>query len=378
VVYGYFRSRPRVDIQLMGLNVDTGAQRIIAAAEWRKLADWRGIGSYVWLPDGSGSIAAVSLQRQPSQVWYAPNDAAPRKVTSDVSAYSNLSVTADGSAILAARYDVSANVWLVPSDGSAPRPLTTGSGNRNGFGGVAWSKGRIVFTTMTKDGPVLTAVQPDGAPADVGRFLGAWSPAVSNDGERVAYTSEIAGTIELWVAGVNGQHLTRVINGGRSPQFFPDGQSLAFLLTTREQTLWRASADGKNLVQLTNVPTYAPAVSRDGKWIICRLRSKDGHGPLWRTHLLSADGRVVRQLPMPRFGNGPIFRWLPDGRIGYVDFQDGVANVWSSDLTGGDERQLTRFDAGQIYAFEMSADGKSLAVVRGDPISDLVLIRDFR
>ena len=380
IVFAYFRPTPRTNMQFVAVDPRTGTQRPLGVSEWRRIADGRGIESYVWLPDGSGSLAALSIQRQPSQVWYAPNDAPPRRITSDISAYANLSVTADGSTILATRYDVSSNIWLVPLDGGNPRPLTTGSGNRHGFGGVVWAGKRVIFTSMTREGWLLTAVQPDGSPGEIGRFLGAWSPTISPDGSRVAYISEAAGTLDVWTATLDGAHPVRVTNGVRtaSPQFFPDGQSLAFIWSTRDQTLWRTSLDGKQLVQLTTVPTFAPAVSRDGKWILCRLRSKGGDGPLWRTHLLTAEGREVRQLPIPRFGNGPIFRWLPGERIGYVDFKDGVANVWSANLEGGDARQLTHFDAGQIYAFDVSADGRSLAVVRGDPVSDLVLIRDFR
>jgi Tol biopolymer transport system component len=126
------------------------------------------------------------------------------------------------------------------------------------------------------------------------------------------------------------------------------------------------------------MPTTAPAISRDGRWIRCRVRSKGGSGPLWRTVVLSSDGKQMRDLPLPRYGNGPLFSWLPDGRIAYVDYLDGVANVWSAQQDGSDPRQLTHFDAGHIYAFAPSADGQSIAIARGDPVSDLVLIRDFR
>jgi hypothetical protein len=101
-------------------------------------------------------------------------------------------------------------------------------------------------------------------------------------------------------------------------------------------------------------------------------------GPLWKTVLLSGDGQFIRELALPRFGGGPLLGWTPEGRIAFADQKDGVSNVWSVDRDGSDARQLTFFDSGQIYAFEFSPDGKSIAISRGDPVSDLVLIRDFR
>src|ERR1022692_4973411 len=44
--------------------------------------------------------------------------------------------------------------------------------------------------------------------------------------------------------------------------------------------------------------------------------------------------------------------------------------------TGGPGRQLTNFGSLKIYSYQWSPDGKSLALVRGDSPSDLVLIQN--
>jgi Tol biopolymer transport system component len=376
--FSYLNTTPHAEPQFIALNIATGAQRHLPMTQWRRITEWRGIGSYLWLPDGSGVVATIAAQRQPPQVWWAPNDGAPRKITSDISIYSNLSVTADGSTILAARQEESTNIWLATVGERNPRPLTTGTGNRHGIGGLTWSKGEILFTSAGRDAPVINAVDPSGVMREVAPRV-QWLPNASRDGSRVAFISDSSGNVEVWVADRDGEHARQLTHGGRagSPRFFPDG-SLAYLLSSRDQTLWRISPDGLRQTQLTHTPTFAPAISFDGKWIVCRLRATGGPGPLWRTVLLSGDGQFIRELALPRFGGGPLLGWTPEGRIAFVDQKDGVSNVWSVDRDGSDVRQLTFFDSGQIYAFEFSPDGHSIAISRGDPVSDLVLIRDFR
>ncbi|HEY0143059.1 MAG TPA: protein kinase [Thermoanaerobaculia bacterium] len=381
----WYRPTPRVSITFLAHDVVLQKQRAITTPEWRRVVEARGMGSYLWLPDGSGSVATVSIERQAPQIWWAPAGGAPLKITADVSSYSDVTVTADSSTLVAVRADASSNLWIAPVGASAgegrPRALTTGAGNRYGNGGLAWTKEGIVFTNIGSDGPRLNLVDANGTIDDLGSAISAWMPSVSADGTRLTYMSDHAGGgVNVWVADTNGARATQVTRTDRvaSPQFLPDGKSLLFVWGSREQTLWRTSLDGKEMVQLTTAPTFNPTLSRDGKWILCRLRSNDGKNPLWRTTLLTSEGKFVRELPIPRFGNGPIFRWLPDGRIAYVDFKDGVSNIWAIDREGKDPRQLTFFEEGSIYAFTVSPDGRSLALSRGDPVSDLVLIRHFR
>jgi len=67
----------------------------------------------------------------------------------------------------------------------------------------------------------------------------------------------------------------------------------------------------------------------------------------------------------------------PDGKgIVYPIREKGVDNLWVQPLDGGAGRQLTNFTGLKIYSYQWAADGRSLALVRGDSPSDLVLIQD--
>jgi len=72
-------------------------------------------------------------------------------------------------------------------------------------------------------------------------------------------------------------------------------------------------------------------------------------------------------------------RWTPDGQaISYVELREGVANVWNQPLEGGIPKQVTQFKSDQIFGFDWSRDGKSLALWRGMPTRNVVLISDVK
>jgi Tol biopolymer transport system component len=70
-----------------------------------------------------------------------------------------------------------------------------------------------------------------------------------------------------------------------------------------------------------------------------------------------------------------LVRWSPDSHaLTYIVTRDGVSNIWSQSIDGGQPRQLTRFTSDQIFRFALSRDGKLLACERGQDINDIVLI----
>ena len=70
---------------------------------------------------------------------------------------------------------------------------------------------------------------------------------------------------------------------------------------------------------------------------------------------------------------------MPDGRtLIFIDTINGVSNIWSLPLDASAPKQLTDFKTDQIFWFDLSRDGKQLALSRGTQTSDVILIRDFK
>jgi Tol biopolymer transport system component len=86
-------------------------------------------------------------------------------------------------------------------------------------------------------------------------------------------------------------------------------------------------------------------------------------------------GKTVKTIDIPPTNN--ILDWSADGRtVLYVDTRSGVSNIWSQPIAGGPPKQLTHFKSDLIFVFDLSRDGKQLAVSRGTVSNDVVLITE--
>jgi Tol biopolymer transport system component len=137
--------------------------------------------------------------------------------------------------------------------------------------------------------------------------------------------------------------------------------------------LWKISIDGGDPVQINDRTSIKPVVSWDGKWVAYQTPGdQPGVGPKLAVAPFDS-GQPTKLLDVPQAQ----YRWSADGKaILYLDEKDGVANIWSQAVDGGAPRQLTKFTADQIFSFDWSRDGKTMACSRGVVTTDVVLIKD--
>jgi Tol biopolymer transport system component/predicted Ser/Thr protein kinase len=346
---------------------------------------FRGIGSYAWLPDGSGALVAAFEREQPPQVWFVPTgDTTGRKVTSEVSAYFGVNATADSQSFSAVRDVTDSNIYTVTLPSGELNALTSGVGNWVGGGGVRWlSDHEVLYSTIVDGVNTFLAVGTDGGtPRRLVHNMTMWDLAVSPDGKRIVFISDKNGSNQVWIADSSGANARPLTDRGssNSPSFTPDGSAVVYVRQDAGQFIWRVPVTGGEPVALTNVPANRPSVSPDGKWLLCRLRSTVPGVPLWRTALIPLDGKgSTRYFEAPRYGAPPMLQWHPDGRsILYVDMKNNVSNIWQQDLDGGAPRQLTNLDSGDVFSYAIARDGKRLAIARGEWTRDAVLVRNFR
>jgi eukaryotic-like serine/threonine-protein kinase len=344
--------------------------------------DLPGINGLAWLRDGSALLAILSDRDQPRQIWLLPHDGSPaRKITSDVSMYGTITVTADSRSIVAFRSDVTANLFVVDTQQPKPRALTTGMGNCFGTGGVRWLPDGKVIHTVCGSIPSLNVMDPaTGESRQILRGNPYWQPAVSPDGQRLVVVTDRSGLEELWVGDTNGANLKQLtMNKGpvSCPSWSPDGRSIYFMTSGRDQSIWRASLDGTT-EHVISRPANSPDISPDGRYVLCRLRSSDPKTPLWQTAIVPVGGGDPIILPVPRSGGPPKPQWVKGTTFAYLDYIGGVSNLWVRDVAGNREAQITHFDSGQILSYDFTADGRTVAMSHGEAVDDLVLIRNFR
>jgi Tol biopolymer transport system component len=144
-------------------------------------------------------------------------------------------------------------------------------------------------------------------------------------------------------------------------------------------TLWKVGINGGPPVQLSDMFAAYPAVSPDGKWIVCFQPQE--HSALQLLIFPFEGGPPVKTINLPRTAgpfNGRPFWSADGGSVTFVNRVNNVPNIWSQPLDGSPPKPVTNFKSLWLYDYAPSPDRKQLALSRGDEYQDIVLIKDFR
>ncbi|MCA1633356.1 MAG: hypothetical protein LC802_06440, partial [Acidobacteria bacterium] len=350
--------------------VEGGAERVLTSQRWYHIQ------RLAWLSDGSGLLmtaAENASDNRTRQIWHLsyPGGEA-RKITNDLNSYEGISLNADSSVLVTVQETQASDIWIAP-DGDAGRAtrFTSVSSNLDGLDGVRWTPdGKIVFNSMAggKDG--IRIMDADGknrkqltTPETVD-----YGPSITTDGRYVVFTSERTGAPAGWRMDIDGGNPKQLTGGGGTAG---DG----WVVYSDRQSLWKAPIDGGEPVRLSEEPMGRCAVSHDGKMVACSLETP---------------GSPARLAVLPIEGGSPVkvfdvkiklparLRWTPDGRaVTYVGHQDGLHDIWSQSIDGGEPKRITNFKADEIFSFDWSRDNK-LVISHGSSASDVVLIRNAK
>lgn len=375
-------------IQLQEIFVETGERKLSGSKKWF------GINQIAWQPNGQGLIlSGVDDETQKSsQLWQVTLPSGNvQKLTSEASGYNGISsITADGSAFVAVQRTANYNIWTAPFE--HPGETTKITDGRNEGRGACWTRGgRIVFTSLLETNPNVWIMEADGSGKKQltgGNFI-SYNPVASlaADGS-IYFVSNRSSGPQIWRMDENGQNLTQMTEnyaGGRY-SVSPDGKSLIYVreVPGEPNTLWKIPTNGAagEPKRLSELNSYAPSLSPDGKLIAYSFWDEPHTPPQWAYEIISSeDGRKIKSLNFPLTVNvaaGAVYLgWLPDqSGIAYIDFQNKVSNVWVQPL---DEKrrafQLTNFKDGRVFQFNWSPDGKRILFVRGNELSDVVLVK---
>jgi serine/threonine protein kinase/Tol biopolymer transport system component len=394
---------------------------------------WNDVGPVSWLSDGSGLLMLADQNSIFSpQIWQIsyPNGEA-RRVTNDFNSYEGLSLTADSTMLVTEQVSQSANIWIARNKGqtrqissamagsyddlswldeghliydsnaggswdlwgldvekSTRKQLTINS-NANGDSSVSLD-GRYVFFASNRTGPVnIWRMDADGANSKQltrGNIEDDY-PQCSPDGKWVIYESTRSDKVTLWKVPIDGGDPIQLVDKpAEKAAISPDGKWVVYQSAgPGESTLWKVSIDGGDPIQLFDKHSANPVISPDGKLIACRYRT-DPTKDEWKIAVIPFEGGApiqVLDIPAHPFWDRLSVQWSADSSaITYklhrngID-RNGIDNLWSQPLEGGPAKQLTHFDANQIFSFTWSRGGQ-LALSRGVETREVVLLANFR
>jgi Tol biopolymer transport system component/DNA-binding winged helix-turn-helix (wHTH) protein len=365
---------------ILGFPAEGGAAKPLTPERWQM------VGRMEWLSDGSGLVLAAAEQESAParQIWYVsyPKGEA-RKVTNDLNDYQDVSLTLDSRTLVTVQSERQANIWVAP-DGDATRAAQVTFTNYDGLAGISWTpEGKIVYTSHADGNEDLWIVGTDGSDqrqltdnAGINR-----QPVVTPDGRYIVFVSERAGVRRLWRADAEGRHLLQLTNGRNDvdPDVSPDGRWVAFKasnLADGLSNIFRVPIDGGDPARMTSKLSGMPSISPDGRMIAFYYREEMTAPNKFAVQAVEGvEPKIISDLP--RFSGR--FKWTPDGQgLAYVSDRNGFNNIWVQPLDGSAPRQLTDFKSDRIFSFDWSRDGKQLACARGIVISNIVQISDLR
>ena len=362
---------------VISIDPDTGAQRTISKPPYTVLAN------VSWLPDGKAlaviySSMETNFSRQQVGLISYP-DGKFRPITADTNDYANLSVSADGATIATVMRQSVRDVYVssgLKADYSDARQVSSG----DPVPVVAWARDNNL---LTEQGSSIREISPNGElKGEIAseKESAAMQPNGCSDGHLVFARRMLkTHSVNIWRSEADGTGLHRLTEGKRDmfPMCSPDAKTV-FYMDMTVPAYMKVSIDGGQPERVTKDFAEFNAgfdVARDGKTVV--LGTYDFKAQRPRISLVSLDsGQVLRMFEYdPRHQGQP--RFSPDGKgIVYPVREKGVDNLWLQPLDGGPGRQLTNFGSLKIYSYQWSPDGKSLALVRGDSPSDLVLIQN--
>jgi Tol biopolymer transport system component len=286
-----------------------------------------------WSRDIPGGVEIVPTT---SSIYVVPADgsAKPRQIVDVNGSADNPQCSPDGQWVyFQARTEGTWDVYRCRIDGAGIENLTASHQPRGSTFGFRLSRdgSKVVYTFS--DGAIgrVGLMNADGSEAhliapDIGYH---YMADISPDNQSVVFAHTAKGyTLALKHLGAEGiVSLTPELPESFCPQFTPDGKTLVFF--RRDGDVYRIGVDGKGLQRLTTGNQY----------VEFRLSPADKHG--------SSDPPAVS----------------PDGsRIAYCAVRDGVAQVFTMNLDGSDQTQIT-FRKTPCGRVRWSPDGKRVAFV---------------
>jgi Tol biopolymer transport system component len=300
-------------------------------------------------------------------------------LTRDLSWYSDVSVTADGSVMAAVQYELHSGIDVAPLHDGVPgafAELYPISAERHGAGGIAWlSADRLSHTVMNTDGPqvFVTDVTSRSARA-LTSGASHHSPAVSRNGATMVVVRDDGDRSNLWRLDPDTGREQPLSDAQfvALPVVSADGAFALYSASMDTFKLLKVPAAGGAAVEVAGRAAWCFETSADDRDVLCFVSKPSGDSETVIIPLGGGEARPVANVPP----SARAARFGPDRRsIVYLATNEGADELWMVPDSGAEPRRLVRFEGKEITDFAFSPDGSRLAVVKVTRSGDVVLLK---
>jgi eukaryotic-like serine/threonine-protein kinase len=345
------------------------------------------IDGVAWLPDSTGMFLECrgpesNFRRQIKFLSYPSGEL--QNVTNDLSEYRNLTLTADGKALVTVQEQESMSVFLATMPAKLPAEIAPPSSSISTGQVSGWLR-------WSSDGKLLVNDQNFHSfkmdPTGAGRVQ------IPDRDTNAAYA--ISCGPDAFVVGLLGNDMLNLFRYDRlmrdkkqltnerdaeQPICTRDGKWIYYENNLEGPALKRILTDGDKPEVVAMNAFNGAALSPDDKRIAF-LQFSGGNGE-HKTQIViqDVDGRNKSYLPEMAVVRAPI--WAPDGRGLILDKATGAgSNLFYQPLDGSAATQITHFNTEPLFipAYDISPDGKQIAITRANAHdADLVIFQKFR
>ncbi len=324
--------------------------------------DENGAGPWLW---------AFDLETRTSQ-----------RVSAGLEQYTALAATADGRRLAASVVNSQVNLWSVPISSRVVEekdvtafPLPTVRAQAPRFGGGS------LFYLSSRDGADGLWSYRDGQALEIWKGSeGALqsAPAVSADGNRVAFALRRNGKHQMHVIAVDGTQLRPLssdVDVRGTASWSPDGKWIVAAGSDHDGAgLFKLPADGGSPVRMATGPFQDPVWSPRGDLIVYGGTQVFTVMPLLAVH---QDGTPAKLPEINVQRDGERARFLPDGTglVYMLGTTTAGQDFWLLDLGTMRSRRLTRLsNPAAMRTFDITPDGHRIVFDRLRENSDILLI----
>jgi eukaryotic-like serine/threonine-protein kinase len=345
----------------------------------------------MWLPDGHGLLVQYqdeSAGMNHNQIGFISYPGGQfHTITKDTNSYESLSLSADAKTLATVQLKRLFSLYVIPAAGTGANPPTPAMPQQQ--------KGSLSFNWAGNDGfylaedRQLVRVSSDGSNKTMLlNNASITSVSACPDGRTLLLSliGQGGGTgTNIWRVSADGTNLKQISQGqrDRGPQCSRDSK-WAYYINANASRIERVPVDGGTPEALPGTPIPHALIldryfdlSRDGK-TAAFLVSLLGTSPVHKIVLVSLDAGNQPQVrfldPHPAIWY-PL-RFTPDGKgLIYPITEKRIENLWLQPLDGSPGHQITNFKTDLILGLQWSPDGRNIGLLSRRIDADVVLLR---